>query len=159
MTPPVPDWGRLFLLTATYAGVRVRNPFIDEPRIAETATSYGSRTDRWTDDDLLAELDRYEAVARASGMTPNAIHSYWDYARRFLAWRVGAYRPRGAAATGRPVPSEPATGIDLEAQAAAYARAIEAAGRAQPTVDTYYRHAMFFIRWLRGAFEPGARLR
>jgi hypothetical protein len=92
-------------------------------------------------------------------MRPNAIHSYWDYARRFLAWRVGEYRPRGTTATGRPVSSEPVTGAHLEAQAAAYARAIEAAGRERPTVDTYYRHAMFFIRWLRGEFEPGARLR
>jgi predicted nucleic acid-binding protein len=144
---------------ATYGGVRVRNPFIDQPRIAETAASYGSRRDRWTDDDLLAELGRYEAAAHESGMRPNAIHSYWDYARRFLAWRVGEYRPRGTTATGRPVSSEPVTGADLEAQAAAYARAIEAAGRERPTVDTYHRHAMFFIRWLRSEFEPGARLR
>ncbi len=28
-------------------------------------------------------------------MRPNAIHSYWDYARRFLDWRTGEYRPRG----------------------------------------------------------------
>jgi hypothetical protein len=47
---------------------------------------------------------------------------------------------------------------ELEQQAATYARAIEAAGREQATIDTYYRHAMFFIRWLRGEFRPGARL-
>jgi hypothetical protein len=49
--------------------------------------------------------------------------------------------------------------VDLERQAASYARAIEAAGRERATVDTYRRHAMFFIRWLRGDFEPGGRLR
>jgi hypothetical protein len=35
---------------------------------------------------------------------------------------------------------------------------VQAAGREQPTVETYLRHAMFFIRWLEGAFQPGARL-
>jgi predicted nucleic acid-binding protein len=144
---------------AVYGGIRVRNPFIDQPRLAETAASYGSSRDRWTDDELFAELGRYEVAARESGMKPNAIHSYWDYARRFVAWRVGEYRPRGTTATARPVPREPASGADLEVQAEAYARAIEAAGRERPTVDTYHRHAMFFVRWLRSEFEPGARLR
>jgi hypothetical protein len=104
-------------------------------------------------------LARYEDACRNAGMRRNAIHSYWDYARRFLAWRVGEYRPRGSTTTGRPVPAGPATPEELERQAAAYARAIEAAGREQATVDTYHRHAMFFIRWLRGDFQPGGRLR
>jgi hypothetical protein len=47
----------------------------------------------------------------------------------------------------------------LREQAKEYARLVEAAGREQSTVDTYYSHAMFFIRWLEGDFEPGARLR
>jgi len=92
-------------------------------------------------------------------MRPNAIHSYWDYARRFLAWRTGEYGPRGITRSGRPVSAGPVTVEQLTSQAGDYARAIEGAGRAPSTVDTYHRHAMFFIRWLQGDFAPGGRLR
>jgi hypothetical protein len=112
----------------------------------------------WTDRELEQALDRYEAACRAADMRDSAWRSYLDYARRFLAWRTGDYRPRGAARSGRPIPAAPATTVDLGHQATAYARDVEAAGRAVPTVDTYYRHAMFFVRWLDGDFEPGARL-
>lgn len=144
---------------ATYGSVRVENPFREHPQASETPARYDSRAQHWTDDDLILQLARYENESRDAGMRPNAIHSYWDYARRFLAWRVGDYRPRGSTVNGRPVPVGPATAEDLERQAGAYARAIEAAGREQVTVDTYHRHAMFFIRWLRGDFQPGRRLR
>jgi hypothetical protein len=92
-------------------------------------------------------------------MRPNAVHSYWDYARRFLDWRAGIYRPRGARGEGRPVPDEPVSADELERQAAAYAAAIDSAGRRHSTVDTYARHALFFVRWLRDEFHPGGRLR
>jgi len=78
---------------------------------------------------------------------------------RFLAWRTGDYRPRGAAPHGRPVPPGPATADELGRQAAAYAADIERAGRRPATIDTYHRHAMFFVRWLQGEFRPGNRLR
>ena len=140
-------------------GVRVVNPFAEPLRLAEAPLPYGDQVGPWDDHELMAQLGRYEDSCRAAGMRPNAIHSYWDYARRFLAWRVGEYRPRGVIGTGRPVPGGTVTGAELEEQASGYASAIEAAGREQPTVDTYHRHAMFFIRWLRGEFEPGGRLR
>jgi predicted nucleic acid-binding protein len=143
----------------TYGSVRVENPFVEKRRVSETQPGYGALRGPWDDADLLAQLARYEEACRAAGMRQNAIHSYWDYARRFLAWRVGDYRPRGATGRGRPVPAGPVSTADLERQAASFARAIEAAGREQATVDTYHRHAMFFIRWLRGDFEPGRRLR
>ena len=91
-------------------------------------------------------------------MKENAVRSYWDYARRFLAWRKGEYRPRDTDSSGRPVPAAAATTADLRTQAETYARTVEAAGRAQATVDTYRRHAMFFVRWLEGEFVPGSRL-
>jgi len=144
---------------STYGGVRVENPFVEKRRVSATQQAYGGPGGPWDDADLLAQLNRYEEVCRAAGMRQNAIHSYWDYARRFLAWRVGDYQPRGATASGRPVPSRSVTTADLERQAASYTQAIEAAGREPSTVDTYHRHAMFFIRWLRGDFEPGRRLR
>jgi len=112
---------------------------------------------RWTNKELWQALGRYEQECIDSGMTPISVHSYWDYARRFLAWRQGDYTPRGA--PSRPKrPPPPATIADLIAQAGEYAGEIEAAGRNKPTVDTYYRHAMFFIRWLDGGFTPGGRL-
>lgn len=144
---------------ATYGGVRVENPFGERRRVSETRPDHAEARGPWDDDELFELLARYEDACRDAGMRPNAIHSYWDYARRFLAWRVGEYRPRGTTSTGRPVPEAPATTEDLERQAAAYAGAIEAAGREQATVDTYHRHAMFFIRWLRSDFQPGRRLR
>jgi predicted nucleic acid-binding protein len=143
----------------TYAGVRVENPFDERRRVSESQPAYAEARGPWDNDELSARLARYEDACREAGMRPNAIHSYWDYARRFLAWRVGEYRPRGVTSNGRPVPAGPATTEDLERQAAAYAKAIEAAGREQATIDTYHRHAMFFIRWLRGDFQPGSRLR
>jgi hypothetical protein len=91
-------------------------------------------------------------------MTPKAVHSYWDYARRFLDWRTGEYQPRGSTSGSRTALVGSVSTADLANDARAYARDIEAAGRSQPTIDTYYRHAMFFIRWLDGTFEPGARL-
>ena len=143
---------------STYGSVRVENPFVERRRVSETQAAYGGPRGPWDDDGLLAQLARYEAACRAAAMRPNAIHSYWDYARRFLAWRVGGYQPRGTPAAGRRVPAGPVTEEALAQQADAYARAIEAAGREPSTVDTYHRHAMFFIRWLRGDFQPGGRL-
>jgi hypothetical protein len=31
-------------------------------------------------------------------------------------------------------------------------------GLGTATVDTYERHALFFVRWLSGEFVPGSRL-
>jgi hypothetical protein len=144
---------------AAFGGVRVVNPFASGARVSEERAAYGSESGPWDDDALTAGLARYEQACRDAGMRPNAIHSYWDYARRFLDWRRGEYLPRGMIGDGRPVPGGAVTADDLARQAAAYARVIEKAGRAQATIDTYHRHAMFFVRWLRGAFEPGRRLR
>ena len=113
---------------------------------------------RWTSDELFQMLGRYEQECIAAGMRPNAVHSYWDYARRFLDWRTGEYRPRGATGPKRTAPVSAVSVSDLTEDAKAYARDVEAAGRNQQTIDTYYRHAMFFVRWLGGDFKPGARL-
>jgi predicted nucleic acid-binding protein len=142
-----------------YDGVRVENPFLDRSRLAEAPVTYAAQHGPWDDNDLATALAAYERASQEAGMRPNAVHSYWDYARRFLAWRSGEYRPRGAAAAGRPVPFGAVTAEQLATQATQYARAIEAAGRQAPTVDTYHRHAMFFVRWLVGDFTPGGRLR
>ena len=144
---------------ATYAGVRVENPFVERRRVSEAIAALEQPRGPWDDMDLAVELARYEQTCRDAGMRPNAIHSYWDYARRFLAWRAGGYRPRGSGDSGRPVPRGRVTADELSRQAAAYVRVLEAAGLTPVTVDTYHRHAMFFVRWLRGEFRPGDRLR
>lgn len=112
---------------------------------------------RRTNEELWQALGRYEEECIARGMRPKAVHAYWDYARRFLAWRQSDYTPRGAPSRPKRTPT-PATIADLIAEAGEYAREVEAAGRHQATIDTYIRHAMFFIRWLAGEFEPGRRL-
>jgi len=143
----------------TYGGVRVENPFVDRPQLSEVPAPYAASPGPWDDGALSDALAAYEHACQDAGMRPNAIHSYWDYARRFLAWRTGEYRPRGTTRTGRPVPADAVTIEQLTTQAGAYAQAIEAAGREPPTIDTYHRHAMFFIRWLHGDFTPGGRKR
>lgn len=143
----------------TYGGVRVENPFLERPRVSEEPAAYGASAGPWDDVMLQAALATYERACWDAGMRPNAVHSYWDYARRFLAWRTGDYRPRGATDAGRPVPAGTVTIARLTADADAYAAAIQAAGREPATIETYARHAMFFVRWLGGDFEPGHRLR
>jgi hypothetical protein len=118
----------------------------------------GVKAQTWTDDELERALARYEDACRAANMRSSAWRSYVDYARRFVAWRKGAYRPRGASRSGRPVPASAVTTAELRAQASRYARDVELAGRERPTFETYFRHAMFFVRWLDGEFEPGSRL-
>ena len=140
-------------------GVRVENPFAERRRLSEVPAPYGRNPGPWSDAALRDALPAYQQACQDAGMRPNAVHSYWDYARRFVDWRTGEYRPRGAVPGGRPTPTEPASAADLRIQAAGYAHAIEAAGREQATVDTYHRHAMFFVRWLEGEFRPGERLR
>jgi hypothetical protein len=104
-------------------------------------------------------VDRYQAACQDAGMLPNAVHSYWDYAGRFLGWREGTYRPRGTAAAGRSVAIRPVTVSDLDDEALVYRETIASAGLSRATVETYHRHATFFVRWLAGEFVPGARLK
>lgn len=140
--------------------VRIENPFVDHRRrMAESPRPYESsvRTS-WADADLRAALGRYEDACQEAGMLPNAVHSYWDYAGRFLGWREGTYRPRGMAAVGRPVAIRPVTVSDLVEETKGYRETIESAGLSHATVETYHRHAMLFVRWLGGDFVPGARL-
>ena len=123
------------------------------PRVSEAAAA------SWNDADLRVALQRYEAACRRAQMREKAWRSYVDYARRFLDWRAGDYWPRGVPKGDRLVGRAAASTSELREQAKTFGREVEAAGREQSTVDTYYRHAMFFIRWLEGDFEPGARLR
>ena len=113
---------------------------------------------RWTSEELFQMLGRYEQECIAAGMRPNAVHAYWDYARRFLDWRIGAYVPRGATGATRTAAITAATVADLAEDAKAYAVEAEEADRNQQTIDTSFTHAMFFVRWLDGEFKPGARL-
>lgn len=145
---------RVYLLTHSPT---TSYPEADRPGAQRRVSENVLRT--WNDTDLQVELGQYEAVCRDARMRENATRSYVDYARRFLAWRQGVYKPRGTSSNARPVPRSTVDTQELRRQARQYATEIDAAGREQPTVDTYFRHAMFFIRWLEGDFQPGARLR
>ena len=138
-------------------GATAGYPDAEPPRAQRRVAE--SRVRSWDDIALRGALDEYEAECRAANMREKAWRSYVDYARRFLAWREGGYHPRGEPAGGRPVPRTPTTTAELRNQARLYIGQVQAAGREQPTIDTYFRHAMFFIRWLEGDFVPGARLR
>ena len=86
---------------------------------------------RWTNEDLFEARGRYEQECVDARMRPNAIHSYWDYARRFLQCRIGEYRPRGAAGPVRRAKFLSVGTADLSDDAKAYALEVEAAGRHQ----------------------------
>jgi predicted nucleic acid-binding protein len=138
---------------AVIAGVRVENPFGASPRrLADPVAPYAAQS--WDDASLRTALEAYASAARDAGMKPNAVHSYWDYARRFLDWREGLY-PRGA--TSRPVPERSVGAADLFEDADEYERSL-AAGLSEAAIDAYARHARFFTRWLAGDFQPGSRL-
>ena len=57
-------------------------------------------SDGWTETELRGEVDRFEQELIAAGLRPNAFRWYVDYARRFLRWREGDYRPRDAVGPG-----------------------------------------------------------
>src|SRR5436853_622682 len=50
----------------------------------------------WTSGELEAALSRFEDELEAADLKAITIRSYVTYARRFLRWRDGLYRPRGA---------------------------------------------------------------
>lgn len=49
--------------------------------------------DRWTVEELRAELDRYRSALVAAGKVPNTVQTYVDRADRFIRWLVGEYDP------------------------------------------------------------------
>ncbi len=112
----------------------------------------------WTHGELVEALGRYEQACIDAGMTEKSVHSYWDYASRFLRWRMGEYRPQGSTRPARRGTFRPASTSDLAEEAKEYVVDLESAGRQQAAIDTYFRHAMFFVRWLDGKFVPGGRL-
>ncbi len=141
-----------------YGTVRVENPFAPRRRFSEPAAPYEPGGSTWDEPAMRLALSAYEEACRAAGMTPNAVHSYWDYARRFLDWRTGEYHPRGTPGASPPVPAGAVTAAELDGQVFVYRDAVGAAGLSPATVATYTRHADFFVRWLKGTFRPGARL-
>lgn len=140
----------------TIDGVRIENPFLGGDRsLAEARALYEDGPRTWDDAALREALAAYEDACRAAGMRPNAVHSYWDHARRFLDWRDGAY-PRNTSA--RPVPARAVGIAELVAEAEAYGGFVAGSGLSPASAETYVRHARLFVRWLDGRFTPGGRL-
>lgn len=113
----------------------------------------------WSRADLATELGRYEDACESSALSPISVRSYVDYARRFLAWRNGEYRPRGAVGPTRRVSLGSADVGELERDLEDYQVELSSAGRSPQAIVTYVVHARNFVRWLDGRFDPGATLR
>ena len=113
----------------------------------------------WTNDDLIAALDRYEVACEGAGLQPTSVFSYVDYARRFLRWRTGEYRPRDAVRPSVDRAATPATSSDLNGDLRTYENELQAASLQPRAVQTYVTHARQFVRWLDGTFLPGSSLR
>lgn len=112
----------------------------------------------WTNDQLFEALNRYEQECEDAGLRPNSVHSYVDYSRRFLRWRVGDYRPRNACGPSRGPSASVATTADLTADLKAYELELRSARLQPQAVHTYLIHSDQFVRWLDGRFEPGVNL-
>jgi hypothetical protein len=148
------------------AEVRRRNEFLatQDWVLAETRRWLGTQSDdggqrrRWSRDDLMADLEVYEEACLRSGMKPISVHSYVDYATRYVKWLFGEYRPRNSGSTTSTAREDPFSVSELFDHAKAFKEELKAAGLRPAAIETYYRHAMFFIRWLGGDFNPGGRL-
>ena len=106
-------------------------------------------THGWSDEDLERELSRYEHDARGRGLTPSSVHSYVDYARRFLRWRSGTYVPRGIPLPNQRVGAIVAEAMELGRDVDRYERALVAAGLRPRAIATYVGEAARFVRWIR----------
>ena len=113
---------------------------------------------RWTDAELVEELDRYQSECEVSGLAPLSVDSYVRYGRMFLRWRSGDYRPRGAVGPARQPSRGSASMEDLVADHRAYEVELRQAKLQPQAVHTYLIHSDQFLRWLSGAFDPGSRL-
>lgn len=51
-------------------------------------------TDSWTVDELLVELERYEAELIEAGKKDSTVITYVDRAKRFVRWLDGEYAPQ-----------------------------------------------------------------
>lgn len=127
-------------------------------RIGERRHASGEAAMTWTSDELLEALRRYERECETAGLRPISVNSYVEYARRFLRWRVGDYRPRDASGPARRPSRGPATTEDLMADIDAYEVELRAGSLQPNAVHTYVIHSLQFIRWLDGDFVPGSRL-
>jgi hypothetical protein len=70
--------------------------------------------------------------------------------------RIETVRPREGA--GRAQVSDAAL-TEIEEALVRYRKEVSETAMRAPSRDTYIRNAEMFVRWLRGEFEPGARLR
>jgi hypothetical protein len=106
----------------------------------------------WTETDLREALDRFEQEHIDAKLLPNSVRSYVDYADRFLRWRTGDYRPRGASGPGPRRHLGAVTTEVLHADLVDYERDLRQGGLRVAAVRTYVDHASRFVRWLDGLF-------
>lgn len=51
--------------------------------------------ERWTVEDLRAELERFRVELRAAGLRESTVYSYLSGSALFVRWLAGEYVPRG----------------------------------------------------------------
>jgi hypothetical protein len=114
---------------------------------------------RWSHDELLAELDRYEAECVAADLAASTVHTYVNYSRMFVRWRVGDFHTSGGRGPAPRTRTERVDIDELRGDLAAYKAYLEAAGREGSALTTYVLHPRQFTDWLVGEFTPGSRRR
>jgi len=141
-------------IRARLAFVGVMDWVIDETNGMDTADAR-----KWSRSELDSSLKAFEAECVASGMKPNSVFSYVDYADRFVKWIYGDYQPRAATGPPRSAGLRSFGVFELTRLTEEYRSELQAARLQPAAINTYYRHAGFFVRWLAGQFRPGARLK
>lgn len=111
----------------------------------------------WTNDELFEALNRYEKECESANLSDATVHSYVNYARMFLRWRINDFRTHGDYSAARELRPGPVGMAELEEDLLEYGDYLRTAGRQPTAVQTYVVHARQFVHWLDGRFVPGAR--
>lgn len=111
----------------------------------------------WTNSELFEALKLYEQQCESANLADATVHSYVNYARMFLRWRINDFRSDGASEPARELRIDPVSIAALDEDLRAYDDYLRAAGRQPTAVQTYVVHARQFVHWLDARFIPGAR--
>ena len=109
----------------------------------------------WNQHELREALTAYERALLEAGLQPITIHSYVDYSRRFLRWRLGDFAPRGTHPSALPqAHTRRVNAQELEADLLTYESVLQSAGLQPMAVHTYVDQARRFVAWLDGTYRP-----
>lgn len=107
----------------------------------------------WSESELWEALKRFLRELADAELLPLTLRSYEDYIGRFLRWREGDYRPRGAVGPGPKRRLGRATTESLRSDHGAYEDDLRRGGLQPAAIATYVGHPARFIAWLEGRFK------